>query len=76
MKIRSAPLALRERENRLGKDVAASRASHHVVIAGHAGSTALERLALGFVEPRFDAVGRWLRKRSFWAGLGAFSLSA
>jgi len=61
-KVRSAALAAGIGGDGSGKYVAASRAPHHFVKTRDAGRASLERLALGLVEARLDAIGWRLRR--------------
>jgi len=61
-KICSAALAAGLSSDSTREHVAAPRAPHHFVKTGDAGRASLERLALGLVEARFDAIGWRLRR--------------
>src|SRR5438552_9274274 len=62
MQLAAAALAPAREGDLFNDHVAAARAPNHIAEAGHAGRAALERFAFGLVQPRFDAVGRRLRR--------------
>src|SRR5688572_1077105 len=69
--VRAASFAPGIRGDCIGEHVPASRAPHHFMKAGHARCASFERLALGLVGARFDAIrGRaWRLRRARAAAL-------
>src|SRR5687768_3707380 len=61
MEVGAAALAPRVGANRVGKHVGAPRAPHHLMETGHVRRAPFQRLALGLVGTRLDAIGRRFR---------------
>src|SRR5688572_14904851 len=61
MKVGATAPAPRVGGNRVGEHVGAPRAPHHLMETGHIRRTPFQRLALGLVGPRLDAIGWGLR---------------